>query len=171
MLFYQIGELFQNLAVDKSKKSISSLMNIRPDKAGLLVDGEVKDISPEEIKIGDEILVKPGEKVPLDGIIIEGKSFIDTKALTGESVPRSVKENDEILSGSINQDGVLKIKVTKEFKESTVTKILNLIENASSEKSKSENFITKFAKIYTPVVVLIAVVLAILPPLLLKNQD
>lgn len=166
MLFYEIGELFQNLATNKSKKSISDLMDIRPDKAGLLVNGEVKDVSPEEVKIGDIILVKPGEKIPLDGVVTEGNSFIDTKALTGESVPVSVKEDDEVLSGSINQNGILKIKVTKEFGESTVSKILELVENASESKSKSENFITKFSKIYTPVVVGIAVVLAILPPLL-----
>ena len=170
MLFYQIGELFQNLAVDKSKKSISELMDIRPDKASLLIDGEIKEIAPENVKIGDIILVKPGEKVPLDGIVIEGNSYIDTKALTGESVPISVKENDEILSGVINQNGILKIKVTKEYGESTVSKILELVQNASESKSKSENFITKFAKIYTPVVVIIAVVLAIFPPLL-TNKD
>ena len=171
MLFYQIGELFQSIAVDKSRKSISSLMDIRPDKASLWIEGEVKVVNPEEVKIGNEILVKPGEKVPLDGIITDGNSFVDTKALTGESVPRSVKIGDEVLSGSINQDGVLRIKVTKEFGESTVNKILELVENASSQKSKSENFITKFAAIYTPIVVIIAVILAILPPILLKDQN
>ena len=171
MLFYQIGELFQSIAVDKSRKQVSSLMDIRPDQAGLIVDGEVQIVEPEEVKIGDEILVKPGEKVPLDGVVIEGSSFVDTKALTGESVPRSVKMGDEILSGSINQDGILKIRVTKEFGESTVNKILELVENASSQKSKTENFITKFARVYTPTVVIIAVFLAILPPLLVKDQN
>ncbi len=170
MLFYQIGELFQNLAVEKSKNTIKSLMNLRPDKASLLVNGEVKIVNPSEVKINDVILVKPGEKVPLDGIVIEGNSFIDTKALTGESVPRGVKPDEEILSGSINKDGILKIRVTKEFGESTVSKILELVENASESKSKSENFITKFAKIYTPVVVGLAVVLAVFPPLILKQD-
>ena len=145
--------VLSNLAVEKSKNTIKSLMNLRPDKASLLVNGEVKIVNPSEVKINDVILVKPGEKVPLDGIVIEGNSFIDTKALTGESVPRGVKPDEEILSGSINKDGILKIRVTKEFGESTVSKILELVENASESKSKSENFITKFAKIYTPVVV------------------
>lgn len=169
MLFYQIGELFQSYAVDKSRKSISDLMNIRPDFANLVTGEEVVRIDPNEVKIGEIILVKPGEKVPLDGKIIEGNSMLDTSALTGESVPKKVKFGDEILSGSINQDGVLKIKVTKEFGESTVSKILDLVENASSQKSKSENFITKFAKYYTPTVVIIAVFLAFVPPLLVKN--
>lgn len=171
MLFYQVGELFQAIAVDKSRKQISSLMDIRPDQANLLIDGEAKIVDPDEVKIGNEILVKPGEKVPLDGVVIEGESFVDTKALTGESVPRGVKVGDEILSGSINQDGVLKIRVTKEFGESTVNKILELVENASSQKAKSENFITKFAAVYTPTVVIIAVLLAILPPILIPNQE
>ena len=171
MLFYQIGELFQAIAIDKSRKSISSLMDIRPDHVGLLVDEEIKIVDPDEVKVGNEIFVKPGERVPLDGVVIEGDSFVDTKALTGESVPIAVKSGDEILSGSINQNGILKIKVTKEFGESTVSKILELVENASSQKSKSENFITKFAKFYTPIVVIVAVFLAILPPLLINNQE
>ncbi|MBR1540541.1 MAG: cadmium-translocating P-type ATPase [Clostridia bacterium] len=170
MLFYQVGELFQAIAVDKSRKSISSLMDIRPDEANLLIDGEIKIVNPDEVEIGSEILVKPGEKVPIDGVVIEGESFIDTKALTGESVPRSVKVGNEILSGSINQEGVLKIRTTKKFGESTVSKILELVENASSQKSKSENFITEFAKYYTPIVVIIAVILAILPPLLMSGH-
>ena len=171
MLFYQIGELFQSFAVEKSRKSISELMNIRPDEANLLVNEKIKVVDPYEISIGDVILVKPGEKVPLDGIVIEGESFIDTKALTGESVPRLVKKEDQILSGSINQNGVLKIKVNKKFNESTVNKILELVENASSQKSKSENFITKFARYYTPIVVIIAVLLAFIPPMFISNQD
>ena len=170
MLFYQIGELFQSYAVDKSRKSIASLMNIRPDYANLLKSNEVEKVSPEEVQIGDTIIVKPGEKVPLDGIVLEGESMLDTSALTGESVPRKVKNEDEILSGCINESGLLKIQVTKEFGESTVSKILELVENASSKKSKSENFITKFAKYYTPIVVIIAVVLAIFPPLFIKGQ-
>ncbi len=170
MLFYQVGELFQSYAVDKSRKSISSLMNLRPDYANLSKGETIEKVSPEEIKIGDIIVVKPGEKVPLDGIVVEGESMLDTSALTGESVPRKIEVGEEILSGFINQNGLLKIKVTKEFGESTVNKILDLVENASSKKSKSENFITKFAKYYTPIVVIIAVVLAILPPLILKDQ-
>ena len=169
MLFYQIGELFQSYAVDKSRKSISSLMNIRPDYANLLKDEKEEKVDPDEVKIGDIILIKPGEKVPLDGVVIEGNSMLDTKALTGESVPKSVKVDDEILSGCINIDGILKIRVTKEFEESTVSKILDLVENASSKKSKSENFITKFAKIYTPIVVIIALFLAFIPPLIIKS--
>ena len=169
MLFYQIGELFQSYAVDKSRKSISSLMDIRPDYANLLKDEKEEKIDPDEVKIGDIILIKPGEKVPLDGVVIEGNSMLDTKALTGESVPKSVKVDDEILSGCINIDGILKIRVTKEFEESTVSKILDLVENASSKKSKSENFITKFARVYTPTVVIIALILAFIPPLIIKS--
>ena len=171
MLFYQVGEFFQSYAVDKSRKSISSLMDIRPDYANLLKDGKEEKIDPDDIKIGDIIIVKPGEKIPLDGVVIEGTSMIDTKALTGESVPRRVNFGDEILSGCINLDGVLKINVTKEFEESTVSKILDLVENASSKKSKSENFITKFARYYTPIVVIIALFLAIIPPLILKDSE
>lgn len=171
MLFYQVGELFQSFAVDKSRKSISSLMNIRPDYANILKNNKEEKVNPEYVKIGDIIIVKPGEKVPLDGIVIEGKSSIDTKALTGESVPRSVKKDDEILSGCINLNGVIKLKVCKEFGESTVSKILNLVENASSRKSKSENFITKFAKYYTPIVVIIAVFIAFLPPIVVREAS
>lgn len=166
MLFYQIGEAFQDYAVDKSRKSISSLMDIRPDYANLIKDEKEQKVDPDEVKIGDIILIKPGEKIPLDGIVIEGTSMINTAALTGESVSRRVKENDELLSGCINIDGVLHVKVTKEFEESTVNKILELVENASSKKSKSENFISKFAKYYTPIVVVAAIFLAILPPLI-----
>lgn len=169
MLFYQVGELFQSYAVDKSRKSIASLMDIRPDYANVKRDNKLIKISPDDVKIGEEIVIKPGEKVPLDGIVTEGKSSLDTKALTGESMPRDVKIGDEILSGCINQNGLLTIKVTKEFGESTVSKILDLVENASSKKSKRENFITKFAKYYTPIVVIIALVLAIIPPLVLKD--
>lgn len=164
MLFYQVGELFQSYAVDKSRKSISSLMDIRPDYAFVIKNGKEEKVDPDDVKIGDIILVKPGEKIPLDGIIVDGKSFLDTKALTGESLPREVNVNDEVLSGSINLNSVIKIKVEKEFEESTVSKILDLVENASSKKSKSENFISKFAKYYTPTVVIIAVILAIVPP-------
>ena len=171
MLFYQIGELFQSYAVDKSRKSIASLMDIRPDFANLEKAGKLEKVSPEEVKIGDTIVVKPGEKVPLDGILIEGNSTLDTKALTGESLPREIEKGDEILSGTININGVIKIKVTKEYKESTVSKILDLVENASSKKSKSENFISKFAKYYTPIVVIIALVLAILPPLIIQDAS
>lgn len=169
MLFYQVGELFQSYAVDKSRKSIASLMDIRPDYANIEKDGKIEKVDPDEVKIGDIIIVKTGEKIPLDGVIIEGRSSLDTMALTGESVPRVVKIEDEVLSGCINKDGLLKIRVTKEFGESTVSKILDLVENASSKKSKSENFITKFAKYYTPTVVIIAVLLAFIPPIILKD--
>ena len=169
MLFYQIGELFQDYAVDKSRKSISSLMDLRPDYANVLRNGKEEKIDPDDVKIDEIIIVKPGEKVPLDGVIIEGNSFIDTKGLTGEPKPRRVAESDEILSGCINLEGILKIRVKKEYDESTVSKILELVENASSKKSKSEKFITKFAKYYTPIVVIIAVFLAIVPPLIIKS--
>ncbi len=168
MLFYQIGELFQDYAVDKSKESITNLMDIRPDVAVVKRNGKLETVKPETVKIGEEIVVKPGEKIPLDGTIIDGSSMLDTSALTGESVPRSAKTGEKVLSGCINQSGVLTIKVEKEFGESTVSKILDLVENASNKKSKSENFITKFAKIYTPTVVGIAVLLAIIPPFLLN---
>ena len=170
MLFYQVGELFQDYAVDKSRKSIATLMDIRPDYANIENNGNIEKVDPDDVKIGQIIIVKPGEKVPLDGIVVEGTSNLDTMALTGESVPRKVKENDEVLSGCINKDGLLKLKVTKEFGESTVSKILDLVENASNKKSKSENFITKFAKYYTPIVVILAVILAIVPPLILKDS-
>lgn len=171
MLFYQVGELFQSYAVDKSRKSITSLMDIRPDFANIKNNGEIVKVDPNEINVGDTIIVKPGEKVPLDGIIIEGNSMIDTSALTGESVPREISVGDDILSGCINQNGVLEVKVTKKFGESTVSKILDLVENASSKKSKSENFISKFAKYYTPIVVIIAILLAIIPPIIFKGTD
>ena len=169
MLLYQIGELFQSYAVDKSRKSISSLMNIRPDFANVERDGKIQKVDPDEVKIGEIIVIKPGEKVPLDGIVIEGDSSLDTKALTGETLPKNVTISDEVLSGCINVHGVIKIKVTKEFGESTVSKILDLVENASSKKSKSENFITKFAQYYTPIVVIIAVILAIIPPIFIQD--
>ena len=169
MLFYQIGELFQSYAVSKSRKSISNLMDIRPDFANVERNKDVEKVKPENVKIGEIIIIKPGEKVPLDGIIVEGSSSFDTKALTGESLPKDVKENEEVLSGFINLNGVIKVKVTKEYGESTVSKILDLVENASNKKSKSENFITKFAKYYTPIVVIIALILAVVPPLIIKD--
>lgn len=169
MLFYQVGELFQSYAVDKSRKSISSLMDIRPDFANVYRNEKIEKVNPDEIKIGEVIIVKPGEKVPLDGNIVEGKTALDTKALTGEAMPREVREGDEILSGCINLNGVIKIEVKKEYGESTVSKILDLVENASSKKSKSENFITKFARYYTPIVVIIALLLAIIPPIVMDN--
>ncbi len=165
MLFYQIGELFQSCAVGKSRKSIAALMDIRPDYANIEKDGQLVQVDPEEIAVGDTIVVKPGEKIPLDGIVIEGKSTIDTSALTGESVPRTVYEDSDVISGCINQSGLIKVRVTKPFGESTVAKILDLVENASSKKAKAENFIAKFARIYTPVVVISALLLAIVPPL------
>lgn len=171
MLFYQVGELFQSYAVDKSRKSISNLMDIRPDFANVERNGTIQKIDPDEVKIGDVIIVKPGEKVPLDGYVIEGKSSLDTKALTGESLPRELTEGEEALSGCINLNGVIKIEVTKEYGESTVSKILDLVENASNKKSKSENFITKFARYYTPIVVIIAVILAVVPPFIMKNAE
>ena len=166
MLFYQVGELFQSYAVDKSRKSVASLMDIRPDYANLYHDKKTERVDPNKVKVGDIILIKPGEKIPLDGIVVEGSSTLNTLALTGEVVPKSVSVNDEVLSGCINNEGILKVKVTKEFGESTVSKILDLVENASSRKSKSENFISKFAKYYTPIVVIIAILLALIPPLL-----
>ena len=169
MLFYQIGELFQDYAVDKSKKSISSLMDIRPDFANVERNGKIQKVNPEEVKLHEIIVVKPGEKIPLDGNIKEGKTTLDTKALTGEVLPREVIEGEEVLSGCINLNSVIKIEVTKEYGESTVSKILDLVENASSKKSKSENFITKFAKYYTPTVVIIAVMLAVLPTIFIKD--
>ena len=170
MLFYQIGELFEDYAVGKSRKSITELMDIRPDYANILLDGgDTKKVDPDEVKIGDVIVVKPGEKVPLDGIVISGESMLDTAALTGESVPRSVLTGDEILSGCINESGLLEVKVTKPFGESTVSKILELVENAGSQKARMENFITRFAAVYTPAVVGAAVVLAFLPPILIGS--
>lgn len=165
MLLYQVGEWFQQYAVGKSRNSISDLMDIRPDYAHLVKDGETQTVDPEDVVVGDTILIKAGEKVPLDGIVKKGESFLDTSALTGESVPRRISAGDEILSGCINGSGLLEIEVSKEFEESTVSKILDLVENASSRKAKAENFITKFAKYYTPIVVFGALVLAIIPPL------
>ena len=165
MLFYQIGEWFQSYAVGKSRRNISDLMDIRPDYANIEVNGQLEQADPDEVEIGSVIIVRPGEKVPIDGIVMEGNSALNTSALTGESLPRDVAEGDEIVSGCINMTGVLKIKTTKEFGESTVSKILDLVENASSRKSKSEEFITKFARIYTPAVVYSAAALAVLPPL------
>ena len=165
MLFYQIGEWFQSYAVGKSRRNISDLMDIRPDYANIEKDGKLEQIDPDEVEIGSVLVVQPGEKVPIDGVVIEGTSTLNTSALTGESLPRDAQEGDEIISGCINMTGVLKIKTTKEFGESTVSKILDLVENASSRKSKSEDFITKFARIYTPAVVYSAIALAILPPL------
>ena len=170
MLFYQIGELFQDYAVNKSRKSIIELMDIRPDYANVIREDKHIKINPTLVKVGEIILVKPGEKIPLDGIVVEGTSMLNTLALTGESVPRRVSVNDEVLSGCINNDGILKIKVTKNFNNSTVSKILDLVENASSRKSNSENFISKFAKYYTPTVVIIAVILAIFPSLILNQS-
>lgn len=170
MLFYQVGELFQSYAVGKSRKSIASLMQIRPDSANLLKDGIIDIVSPEEVAIDDIILVKAGEKIPLDGIILEGTSLLDTKALTGEALPREISVGDTAISGCINLRGTLTIKVTKAFGESTVAKILDMVENASSKKAKAENFISKFAKVYTPIVVILAVLLAFVPPLLLKES-
>ena len=165
MLFYQVGELFQSIAVGKSRRNISELMDIRPDYANIEVDGKLEQADPDEVEIGTTIVVQPGEKVPIDGLIIEGTSSLNTVALTGESVPRDVFAGDEIISGSINMTGVLKVRTTKAFGESTVSKILELVENASSRKSKSEEFIAKFARIYTPAVCYSALALAILPPL------
>ena len=165
MLFYQVGEWFQSYAVGKSRRNISDLMDIRPDYANIEMDGKLEQIDPDEVEIGSVIVVQPGEKVPIDGIVIEGSSTLNTSALTGESLPRDAGEGDEIISGCINMTGVLKIKTTKEFGDSTVSKILDLVENASSRKSRSEAFITKFARVYTPAVVYSAIALAILPPL------
>lgn len=164
MLFYQIGELFQSYAVGKSRRNISELMDIRPDYANIEQDGKLEQVDPDEVEVGSVIIVQPGEKVPIDGIIIEGKTTLNTSALTGESLPRDAGEGDEVISGCINMTGVLKIRTTKEFGESTVSKILDLVENSSSRKSKSENFISKFARYYTPVVCYSALALAIIPP-------
>lgn len=169
MIFYQIGELFQSIAVNRSRKSIAKLMNIRPDFANLVQNNKIVSVSPDEVHVGDLILVKPGERIPLDGIVVKGTSLIDTKALTGESLPRELKEGDEALSGCICQTSILTIQVTKTFGDSTVSKILELVESASSKKAKAEHIITRFAKYYTPCVVISAVMLAILPPLLLPN--
>lgn len=171
MLFYQTGELFQSYAVHRSRKSIASLMDIRPDYASVKRGEDLVTVDPDEVKIGDIIVIKPGEKVPLDAKVIRGSSMLDTSALTGESVPREVEINDEILSGCINISGLLMAKVQKVYEESTVSKILDLVENATSKKSKSEQFITKFARFYTPIVVILAILLAVIPPLVLKDQE
>lgn len=163
MLFYQLGELFQDYAVGKSRKSIASLMDIRPDKAVIFKDGQETEVAPEEVKIGDVIVVKAGEKIPVDGVVIKGEGSLDTSALTGESMPQTASENSIVLSGSINLSSVLYIRAEKEFYDSTVAKILDMVENASAKKAKAENFITRFARYYTPAVVITAVVLAILP--------
>jgi len=169
MLFYQVGELFQNVAVNHSRKSITALMDIRPDFANIKLDNQLKKVSPEDVKVGDIIVVKPGEKIPLDGKVIEGKSMVDTSSLTGESVPRTIDVGDNALSGCINVNGVLTIEVSKEFGQSTVSKILELVQNASSRKAATENFITKFARYYTPVVVIAALAIAIIPSLFIQG--
>ena len=166
MLFYQIGELFQSYAVGKSRKNISELMDIRPDYAMLEVGGSLEQVDPDEVPVGSVIVVKPGEKIPIDGIIIEGSASLNTSALTGESLPREVAAGDEVISGCINMSGLLRIQTTREFGESTVSKILELVENASSRKSKSEQFISKFARYYTPAVCYAALALAFLPPVI-----
>ena len=165
MLFYQVGELFQSYAVGRSRQSISQLMEIRPDYANLERDGKAEKVDPDEVNVGDVILVKPGERVPLDGVVLEGRSTLDTAALTGESLPRDVGEGDDVISGCVNQSGLLRVRVTKAFGESTVSKILDLVENAGSKKARAENFITKFARVYTPCVVIAAVLLAVVPSL------
>jgi len=170
MVFYNVGEFFQDLAVNRSRRSIKSLLEIRPDHANLLINGDVKEISPEEVNIGDKILIKPGEKVPLDGEVIGGNSMLDTSALTGESVPRSVKEGEAVMAGMINKSGTITVKVTKLFGESSIAKILELVENATSKKAKTEKFITKFARYYTPAVVFGAILVAVLPPLFVEGQ-
>lgn len=167
MLFYQVGEYFQGLAVNRSRDSITSLMDIRPDYANVETEDGIQIVDPDDVSVGDIIVVKPGEKIPLDGIVIEGSSYIDTSNITGESVPRGVKEGEDIISGTVNQDGLLRIRVTKEFGESTISKILDLVENASSKKAPTEKFITRFAKYYTPVVVIIALGLGVIPPLVM----
>ena len=166
MLFYQIGELFQSIAVGKSRRSISELMDIRPDYANLEQDGEVEKVDPDEVEVGSIIVIRPGEKVPIDGIVVEGNSSLNTSALTGESLPRDVKPGDEIISGSVNMSGLLRVETTKEFDESTASKILELVENAGERKAKSEQFITKFARWYTPAVCYSALALAILGPVI-----
>lgn len=170
MLFYQVGELFQSYAVGRSRQSISALMDIRPDYANIERDGQLEQIDPDEVAVGDTIVIKAGEKIPLDGVVLEGTSTVDTAALTGESLPRSIAPGDDVISGCINQSGLLRVRVTKEFGESTVAKILDLVENSSSKKAKAENFITKFARYYTPAVVIGALLLAVLPPLFFGGE-
>ena len=170
MLFYQVGELFQSYAVDQSRKSITSLMDIWPDYANIEVDGQLRQVDPEDVAVGDTIVIKAGERIPLDGVVLEGTSNVDTAALTGESLPREAQPGDDVISGCVNLSGLLRVRVTKAFEESTVAKILDLVENSSSKKAKAENFITKFARYYTPAVVLAAVALALLPPLFTSIQ-
>ena len=170
MLFYQVGELFQSYAVGKSRESITALMEICPEYANLEVDGEIEEVDPDDVEIDSIILIKPGEKVPLDGVVIEGESFLDTSALTGESVPRKIVAGEDIISGCINGSGTLRVRVTKEFDDSTVAKILELVENATNKKAKVENFITRFAKYYTPFVTIAALILAIIPPIILQDN-
>ena len=170
MLFYQVGELFQSYAVDQSRKSITSLMDIRPDYANIEVDGQLRQVDPEDVAVGDTIVIKAGERIPLDGVVLDGTSNVDTAALTGESLPREAQPGDDVISGCVNLSGLLRVRVTKAFEESTVAKILDLVENSSSKKAKAENFITKFARYYTPAVVLAAVALALLPPLFTSIQ-
>ncbi|MBR7147983.1 MAG: cadmium-translocating P-type ATPase, partial [Firmicutes bacterium] len=169
MVFYQVGELFQSVAVGKSRQSIADLMDICPDSANIEVDGQIETVDPEEVTVGQEIVIRPGERIPLDGVVVDGESMIDTSALTGESVPRKAAIGSEVLSGCINQNGRLTVRVTKEFGESTVTKILELVENAASQKAPMENFITRFARYYTPAVVFAALAVAIFPPLLVEG--
>ena len=170
MLFYQVGELFQSYAVDQSRKSITSLMDIRPDYANIEVDGQLRQVDPEDVAVGDTIVIKAGERIPLDGVVLEGTSNVDTAGVTGESLPREAQPGDDVISGCVNLSGLLRVRVTKAFEESTVAKILDLVENSSSKKAKAENFITKFARYYTPAVVLAAVALALLPPLFTSIQ-
>ena len=169
MLFYQVGELFQSYAVSQSRKSITELMNLSPDTAVVIRDGKEEVVDPEEVVIGENVIIRPGEKVPLDGIVIEGTSTLDTKALTGEPVPRKIEAGDNIISGCINLTSPLTVQVTKEFGESTVSKILELVEHATSQKAPVENFITKFARYYTPIVVICAIILALIPPMIIKE--
>ena len=170
MLFYQVGELFQSYAVGKSRESISALMEIYPEYANLEVDGELEEVDPEDVEIDAIIVIKPGERVPLDGVVIEGESYLDTSALTGESVPRKISAGEDIISGCINANGILRVRVTKEFDDSTVAKILELVENATNKKAKVENFITRFAKYYTPFVTMSALILAVIPPIVLQDN-
>ncbi len=171
MVFYNVGEFFQDLALHRSRRSIKSLLEIRPDHANILINGEIKEVSPDDVKVGDRILIKPGEKIPLDGFVLDGNSMLDTSALTGESVPRSIKEGEEVMAGMINKTGSLTMEVTKPFGESSISKILDLVENATSKKAETEKFITKFARYYTPAVVFGAAFVALLPPLLVTGQS
>ena len=165
MLFYQVGEWFQSYAVNRSRTSIAALMDIRPDYANIEVDGQLRQVDPEEVSVGDAIVIKAGERIPLDGVVLEGSSTLDTAALTGESMPRDVATGDEVVSGCVNLSGLLRVKVSRPFGESTVSKILDLVENSAAKKAKAEHFITKFARYYTPAVLLCAVALALIPPL------